>query len=92
MTHQEALTHAIACIEFKAEYVSDYPADYDNDAHATLEEAREVLGRWPGGDLRDVIRAALEGDSNDAEHDALIAVADSLDIEWTSYEDRGDDD
>ena len=30
----------------------------------------------------DGIKAALEGDSNDAEHDALVAVADALGIEW----------
>lgn len=34
--------------------------------------------------LRDEIRDALEGDSNDAEHDALAAVAEFFDIEWTS--------
>lgn len=28
------------------------------------------------------VRAALEGDSNDAEHDALVYVADFFDIDW----------
>lgn len=30
------------------------------------------------------VKEALEGDSNDAEHDALVAVADLLDIPWES--------
>jgi hypothetical protein len=30
------------------------------------------------------IKAALEGDSNDAEHDALAGVADALGVEWKS--------
>ena len=43
--------------------------------------------------LAEDIRAALEGDSNDAEHDALSAVASSLGISWTPYDDlMGDDD
>jgi hypothetical protein len=29
------------------------------------------------------IRRALEGDSNDAEHDALVSVAEHLGIDWT---------
>lgn len=32
--------------------------------------------------LRTIVRAALEGDSNDAEHDALVAVADWLGITY----------
>lgn len=36
--------------------------------------------------LKDLIRAALEGDSNDAEHDALVAVAEALRIDWTPAE------
>ena len=37
--------------------------------------------------LRAEIKAALEGDSNDAEHDALVSVAGWLGIEWTSFDD-----
>jgi hypothetical protein len=33
------------------------------------------------------IRRALEGDSNDAEHDALVSVAEHLGIPWTPPED-----
>lgn len=42
--------------------------------------------------LKAEIKSALEGDSNDAEHDALAAVADHFGIEWTSFEDREEDD
>lgn len=38
----------------------------------------------------DEIRAALEGESNDAEHDALVMVADGLGIEWVPFEERED--
>jgi hypothetical protein len=34
------------------------------------------------------IKDALEGDSNDADHDALVSVAQHLGLEWTSYEER----
>lgn len=44
-------------------------------------------------DVRDQIKDALEGDSNDAEHDALAMVADVLGIEWRSpYADDDADD
>jgi hypothetical protein len=33
------------------------------------------------------IKAALEGDSNDAEHDALVSVAEHLGIDWQPPED-----
>lgn len=36
------------------------------------------------------IRDALAGDSNDAEHDALVAVADALGITWVPFEERED--
>jgi hypothetical protein len=36
-----------------------------------------------GDALRDDIRQALQGDSNDAEHDALVAVAEALGITST---------
>lgn len=32
------------------------------------------------------IKQALEGDSNDAEHDALAEVAEAMDIEWEAPE------
>ena len=35
-------------------------------------------------DMRAQIKGALEGESNDAEHDALAMVAEVLGIEWTS--------
>lgn len=34
--------------------------------------------------LADDVRQALEGDSNDAEHDALVAVAEALGIDYDS--------
>lgn len=37
------------------------------------------------------VKAALEGDSNDAEHDALVSVAGELGISWVAFDD-GDDD
>lgn len=40
--------------------------------------------------LMQEIKDALEGESNDAEHDALAAVADHFGIQWTSFEDRED--
>ena len=39
-------------------------------------------------DLRATIKAALGGDSNDDEHDALFAVAEAYGITYVSYEDR----
>lgn len=36
--------------------------------------------------LRDEIRDALEGDSNDTEHDVLAAVAAAFDVDWTAPE------
>lgn len=38
-------------------------------------------------DLREQIKSALEGDSNDEEHDALAAVAEALGISWSPEED-----
>lgn len=39
-------------------------------------------------ELVTAIREALEGDSNDAEHDALVAVAQHFGIEYISEDDR----
>jgi hypothetical protein len=39
-------------------------------------------------DLKAEAKDALEGDSNDAEHDALVSVAGYFDIEYTSFEER----
>jgi hypothetical protein len=41
-----------------------------------------VLGSVELATLKEEIKDALEGDSNDAEHDALAAVAAHFDIEW----------
>lgn len=38
------------------------------------------------------ITDALEGDSNDAEHDALSDVADFIGLNWNSHYDEDDDD
>ena len=47
------------------------------------EELEAGLLRWLIPDeLREEVKAALEGDSNDAEHDALVAVADTLGIRY----------
>jgi hypothetical protein len=40
-------------------------------------------GSSPAG-LLEEIKAALEGDSNDAEHDALVSVAERLGLTWTA--------
>lgn len=45
---------------------------------STLERVPDALDLT---DLRAEIKAALEGDSNDAEHDALVSVADRLGVE-----------
>lgn len=37
--------------------------------------------------LREEIREALEGDSNDAEHDALVSVASTLGVEYRDPDD-----
>lgn len=53
------------------------------------EDAASMMGfeAWkadmPGAALHAEIKAALEGDSNDAEHDALVSVADALGIDYT---------
>jgi hypothetical protein len=39
-------------------------------------------------ELSSEIKDALEGDSNDAEHDALSSVADHFGIPWTDFEDK----
>jgi hypothetical protein len=41
------------------------------------------------GDVTEGVREALEGDSNDAEHDALVCIADALRVRYadTTYED-----
>lgn len=51
-----------------------------------------VVWDRPGGhdwwNLHKEIRAALEGDSNDAEHDALVSVADMLGITYKDPDDN----
>lgn len=47
-------------------------------ASLTPEDADDDLAN-----LRDEIKDALEGDSNDAEHDALVSVADYFNITYT---------
>ena len=55
------------------------PFDFLNDSHADLPQS-----------LWATIREALQGDSNDAEHDALAAVADYFGIAWTPFDDLND--
>lgn len=43
------------------------------------------------GEERHEIKSALEGDSNDAEHDVLVELAQNNSIEYTSFEDQDDD-
>jgi hypothetical protein len=40
--------------------------------------------------LRQTIKGALEGDSSDAEHDALVLVADELAVPWHRPDDQDD--
>lgn len=71
------------------------------DSAARLAELVIALDEWrrSGGfdpyaqssDLRDEIKAALEGDSNDAEHDALVAVADFFGIAYEASDEPSDD-
>jgi hypothetical protein len=41
--------------------------------------------------LAETVKDALEGDSNDAEHDALAMVADALGVEYTPFDDLQED-
>lgn len=52
-------------------------------SHASDLEIAELVG---------VIRSALEGDSNDAEHDALVEVAGFFNIDYTPFDDLDDPD
>lgn len=59
-------------------------------AEERLAEASGMLNRtttvtmkaWGDEGLREEIKNALEGDSNDAEHDALVSVAQILRIDY----------
>jgi hypothetical protein len=50
--------------------------------------AGKRVDRAPLDSLAEEIKKALEGDSFDAEHDALVCAADLLGIEWVSPEER----
>jgi hypothetical protein len=74
----------------RIEFFSD-DADHGLTNHdgwrSSGEEYQEVINRIHAGlkideTLRAEIKAALEGDSNDAEHDALAAVAEALGIKY----------
>lgn len=43
-------------------------------------------------DLRRIVAEALSGDSNDSEHDALIAVADEYNIAFVPIDDNDEED
>lgn len=53
-------------------------AGMDEAADAHDNEEGWLLTLDTSGALYDEIKAALEGDSNDAEHDALVSVAEAL--------------
>ncbi len=55
----------------------------DGETYPFSTEPCSNCGGPEGNDLAQTIRAALEGDSNDAEHDALVAVAEHFAIKYT---------
>ncbi len=62
-------------------HISAHPGDYPAGAFDALSDA---LSRVEAdAELVAEIRDALEGDSNDAEHDALVSVAEHLGITYT---------
>jgi hypothetical protein len=87
----------------QAELASAVPALDTSDpascawlAGLLARNARELtagkrVDRAPLDTLAAEIKQALEGDSNDDEHDALLRAADLLGIEWVSPEEREDD-
>ena len=58
--------------------------------HAGELSAGKRVEHAPLDSLAKEIKKALEGDDKDAEHDALVAAADLLGIEWVSPEERED--
>lgn len=63
-------------------------ADFPDEE--TAKAVAEVIVTGANGDLASLIteiRDALEGDSNDAEHNALVLVADLFGIEYTPSDD-----
>jgi hypothetical protein len=76
---------------YAAEIVGANPedaSDWERVAQVAYEELQDAQNLPLL--LRAEVQDALGGDSNDAEHDALVSVADHFNIEWTSYEDRDD--
>jgi hypothetical protein len=64
------------------------PVGFTERALSTAEVELFILGTEAvANGLRDEIKDALEGDSNDAEHDALVSCADSLSIAWEATPD-----
>lgn len=59
------------------------------DGVAAMQRAREEEGTTLGlpDELRDVLKAALEGDSNDDDHDALVSLAQHFGIDYTPFDD-----
>jgi hypothetical protein len=43
-------------------------------------------------DVRRIVAEALSSDSNDSEHDALVAVADEFNIAWVPIDDNDEED
>jgi hypothetical protein len=58
----------------------------------TITEEELAQLELQDAELRAEIKAALEGDSNDAEHDALASVASTLGIEYRDPDDVLEDD
>lgn len=71
------------------DHIRDHEDEFPAGADRALSEAI-VLGEdrveMPVS-LASEIREALEGDSNDTEHDALVSVAQQFDIEYAQEED-----
>jgi|SRR5215831_335772 len=67
-----------------AELIGDLYARHEVELGLRTQEVEAELLRKPSEEdsLRAEIKAALEGDSNDAEHEALVSVALHLDIDY----------
>ena len=68
-----------------AEYVLDlkpWAESYERNVPAEVSVLDALLAE---------IKAALEGDSNDAEHDALVSCAQYFELDYTPYDDLDDE-
>lgn len=82
----EALEQVAAKVHYELPLVAGEP-HMVRDANGNTVGRWEVRDRVVDADLATEVREALEGDSNDAEHDALVSVAEALNITYSTDED-----